>query len=186
MIWMQTFCGVKFDLERPTPEMVVLDDIAHALAYTTRFGGHCGRYYSVAEHSLLVALQLGLGPFETAGRDLFRWGLMHDAAEAYVGDLLQPLRLLPELAAFRLVEARVLEAIRLRFGLPPLEEYKSDVREADLQLLALESCSVLGGQVEPWAVTQEPAEVVIEFWSPERAEQEFLNAADALGFKREG
>lgn len=84
----ETASGRFYDYLDPQPEQVCIDDIAIALSNTTRFGGHCSRFYSVAEHSCLVR-QLVI----EAGRpDLGLAALLHDAHEAYIGDIPSPLK----------------------------------------------------------------------------------------------
>ena len=84
MTVMQTFTGRLFDPFNPDPALIDLRDIAHALGNICRFGGHSRRYYSVAEHSILVA---SLVP-----EPLRLPALLHDAAEAYLGDIITPIK----------------------------------------------------------------------------------------------
>ncbi|SDG31870.1 hypothetical protein SAMN05421827_105120 [Pedobacter terrae] len=79
-----TRSGLLVDFNNPKAEMIISEDIAHALSRICRFGGHTLGHYSVAAHSLLVA---ALAP---EGMKLE--ALMHDAAEAYVGDVIKPLK----------------------------------------------------------------------------------------------
>jgi hypothetical protein len=76
--------GKQIDLIEPTPEMICINDIAHALSMICRFGGHSKYFYPVAVHSVLVC---ALAPDE-----LKREALLHDATEAYVGDVIKPLK----------------------------------------------------------------------------------------------
>ena len=98
----QTFTGRLVDVVNPTPEMVDIEDIAHALSMTCRFSGHCRDFYSVAEHSVLVE-QMGTWLMERDLRDDSQHSrrdevqhslclLLHDAAEAYVGDVITPVK----------------------------------------------------------------------------------------------
>ena len=77
--WLQTYTGIQFWPLDPRPEEIDIQDIAHALSLLCRFNGHCQRFYSVAEHSVhvstILAPEFGL------------WGLLHDAAEAYLSDI---------------------------------------------------------------------------------------------------
>lgn len=85
--WCETASGIRFHPEDPRPEMVRIEDIAHHLAQQTRFLGAARRQYSVAEHSILVAEacgQLGCPPAVQLG------GLLHDAHEAYLQDIVRP------------------------------------------------------------------------------------------------
>ena len=114
--WMTTYTGRQFWPLDPRPEDVCIEDIAHALSMICRFGGHCRKFYSVAQHSCYVA-SLIPGP-EKDGTSLA--ALMHDAAEAYVGDLIRPIK--RSFTPYHQVEAKVDAAIRQRFGLACIPE----------------------------------------------------------------
>ena len=81
----QTWSGGPFDLLKPRAEDINLLDIAQSLGKLNRFNGHSKFAYSVAQHSILVSMLLAETEYE-------REGLMHDAAEAYVGDIATPLK----------------------------------------------------------------------------------------------
>jgi hypothetical protein len=131
---MWTFSGRKFDLLRATPRDVCIEDIAHALAHQCRFAGHVSGHYSVAQHSVLVSRLCD--PADAL------WGLLHDASEAYVSDLPQPVKSLSGIGGpFRALEARVQRAVCERFGLG-LREPPS-VREADKQLALAEMADLM-------------------------------------------
>ena len=85
MSWIQTFTGRRFDLLHPRQDDVDIIDIAHALSHVCRFAGHTDRFYSVAQHCVIVS-QL-CQPWEAL------YGLLHDAAEAYIGDITRPLKI---------------------------------------------------------------------------------------------
>ena len=117
-----TFTGIQFDLQNPTPEMVQIQDIAAALSKLCRFNGHTTSFYSVAQHSVAVS---EIVPLEYAFE-----ALLHDAAEAYIGDMTSPLKsMLPE---YRRIEEKVETVIRERFG---LASKSAIVKEADLKML---------------------------------------------------
>jgi hypothetical protein len=133
----ETYTGVGFDLFDPDPADVRLADVAAGLAHTCRFGGHCRRFYSVARHSLLVSRELD-------GRRRQTLGLLHDAAEAYVGDVPRPLK--AEVSSFDRVEAAVLDAVWRAFDVdPPTEGEWAAVMAADDRLLAYEAAELLEG-----------------------------------------
>lgn len=128
MNWIPTYTGKKFDLFLPMPDDVDILDIAHALANTCRFGGHTTRFYSVAQHSVLVSQVCQ--PW-----DAFV-GLLHDAAEAYCGDVVRPLKkLLPEYAE---LEAGIQAAIFAAFGLTDVAAAQQRIKLWDDILLATE------------------------------------------------
>src|SRR3989344_3806442 len=113
--WMQTFTGRRFYPLDPRPEDVCVEDIAHALSLVCRFGGHVRFHYSVAQHSLYVSNHVD--DHGAGGQDVLI-ALLHDAAEAYIGDVVWPLKQATEMLGYRVVEERVERAVFERFGLP--------------------------------------------------------------------
>jgi 5'-nucleotidase len=169
----QTFTGRPLDPFAPDPEQIVVEDIAHALANTCRFGGHCRAFYSVAQHSCLLSdLMDGVAPR--------LWALLHDAAEAYLVDLPHPLKHRSELGTlFREVEDRLHAAILERFGLPPTPPPR--LKSIDRALLAAEK-RVLTAPGWEWPELEgaETIEVEIDPWTPPRAATEFLRRYEGL------
>lgn len=138
MSWIQTYTGVKFDLLAPTPDMIRIEDIAHALANLCRFNGHVRLFYSVAQHSVHVSK---LVPPQFA-----RIALLHDATEAYVGDVVRPLKaLLPD---YKHIESGVWRAIAAHFNLPA--EIPFAVKHADNIALLTERRDLLGTSPDEW------------------------------------
>lgn len=86
---LHTFTGRGFDPLNPRAEDVQLEDIAHHLGNTCRFGGATPKFYSVAQHAVLVALMV----LEASRRpDWALLALHHDSAEAYIGDWPRPIK----------------------------------------------------------------------------------------------
>lgn len=114
MSYFPTHNGV-FDYTNFTPDNIYLEDIVLGLSRINRYLGQYRKdldFYSVAEHSLLVYETL-LSQGRPANE--LRWGLLHDAAEAYIGDIPSPLkRLFPSLEE---LEETILDAIAERFGM---------------------------------------------------------------------
>jgi hypothetical protein len=165
--WIQTFTGRKvFPLDLK-PEDIDELDIAHSLARLCRFNGHCREFYSVAQHSIHVASMLT--------PEFFLAGLLHDASEAYLGDLSRPLKVLPEFAFYRAAEERAMAAIARRFGFElPLPWL---VQQADLVMLATEKATLMGPEPDDWGPLPPPEPDVILFcWGVEEAEDLFLRA----------
>lgn len=164
--WIQTYTGIAFWLDAPRAVDVDIRDIAHALSNLCRFTGHARPFYSVAEHSVWVSR---LVPPEHA-----LTALLHDAAEAYVGDVASPLKaLMPE---YRAIEAQVWDAVRLRFGLPA--ELPDCVKQADLHMLDVERRKLLGDEPASWEL---PAATPFayfagpfHFYEPHRTKRLFL------------
>lgn len=161
--------GNYFDYCAPETSVFTIDDIAHGLSMTCRFAGQCARFYSVAEHSIYVSQ---LVPPEDA-----LTGLLHDAAEAFVGDMAKPLKvLLPE---YKAIENRVEKAIFDRFGLPfPLP---ASIKPVDVRMLATEQRQVMRNR-DDWDYTRgmAPADITIRCLPPADAKREFLERFHAI------
>jgi hypothetical protein len=121
-----TSSGRYFDIMRPTVDMVVEIDIARGLANTCRFAGHTREFYSVAQHCVLVS--------KLVPREFALAGLLHDAAEAYVGDVVSPLK--QYLPNFKTIEQRIERVIARKFGLS--FPWPKDVKYADVRALRFE------------------------------------------------
>lgn len=138
MSWIQTSTGQRFDLSNPSQAQVSLSDIAHALGHLCRFNGHTYMPYSVARHSLLVA--------ELVPPEHRLQALLHDAHEAYIGDMSTPLKwILPE---YRAIEKPIWGAVATAFGIP--EELAPEVNHADRVMLMTERRDLLTHCPEPW------------------------------------
>src|SRR5690348_16971168 len=113
--YLQTVSGRWVNPFDPDPEQLDIGDIARALANICRFGGHARAFYSVAQHSVIVSRLVE----ERGGgaEDAFA-ALMHDATEAYLGDMPHPIKHRSPLgAAFRAAEDHLEAAIRDRFAI---------------------------------------------------------------------
>lgn len=162
MNWIQTYTGRSFYPLEPREDDLDVRDIAHALSLLCRFNGHCRCFYSVAEHSVRVA--------EILPARLALWGLLHDAAEAYLSDLPRPIK--QQMPAFSRAEDRLLEVITRRFGLGwPMP---AQVAEADSRLLVTEARDLMGRPPRSWRLGLAPLDQPIEPWPPEEAERRFL------------
>jgi len=128
---MQLASGKPFFPLDPRPDEIEIDDIAIALSRICRFGGHTTTFYSVAEHSILVSLLVPDEHRLTA--------LLHDATEAYIGDMIRPLK--SQIPQFSEIENNLWGAIAERFSLPV--EMPSCVKEADVLSLAIEKRDVM-------------------------------------------
>jgi uncharacterized protein len=161
--WIQTYTGKAFYPLDPRPEDVDIVDIAHALSNLCRFNGHCLRFYSVAEHSVLLS--------RAVAPEHALWALLHDAAEAYLADVPRPTkRMLP---AYADMETRILSAIAARFGLAA--DIPPAVKDADLRILTDERLKIMATPPQPWSTDGVPLGVQIFGWVPARAADIFLH-----------
>lgn len=160
---MQTASGQRFYPADPQPDAIDIRDIAHALGNICRFGGHCNRFYSVAEHSVLVA--------QVLPRELRLQGLLHDATEAYCVDVPRPLKVL--LGNYAEIEHRIWEVIAKKFDVPV--ELDPRVKQADNDVLLAEKAALLGDAGE-WTVPGTPAQVDVCGLRPRVASSIFLMA----------
>ena len=165
----------QFNLLDPTcsSNRIDIDEIARALSHICRYNGHTSQFYSVAQHSVFVA-QILREDFRT--RQHAMAGLLHDAAEALIGDMVKPLKdLIPQ---YHAIERNVERAVFGRFGLDP--ELDPCVKRADLVMLRTELRDLMGVTDEnahrQWALPMdvEPLEKAIVPMSSEQARQAFL------------
>jgi hypothetical protein len=129
--YVRTFSGAEVDLLDPDPESLQLVDIAHHLSKLDRYNGAGAYSYSVGQHSLLVAEVLPPG--------LKLWGLLHDATEAYLGDVVAPLKAL--MRDYREIENNLMKRIARRFGLSMPRS--SEVKAADKAVMVSEMRQVM-------------------------------------------
>lgn len=169
--WMQTYTGQRFDPLHPDPAAICIEDIAHALSMNCRYAGHVRRFYSVAEHSVHVS--------QAVSPQNALWGLLHDAAEAYIGDLVRPLK--HQLPEYRRVEDDLLAVICAKFGLPT--PMPAEVSNVDLRVVVDEKAKLLGPEPEPWQMIADvqPLNIRIHAWNPHQAEYAFLREFYEVG-----
>lgn len=165
-IFVSTFMGHRFYPLEPCIDDVDIEDIAHGLAYQCRFNGQTSSFYSVAQHSLLVA--------SIVPPALRLSALLHDAAEAYLGDIVKPLKML--VPQFSVIEKQVAAIISERFDAHDLEDPR--IKAADLILLATEKRDLMPRSVEAWSSITGISPLVepIVAQVPEVAKAQFLAA----------
>jgi len=163
--WIQTFSGKRFTPTNPNPEAIVIQDIAHALSMQCRFSGHVKKFYSVAQHSVLVSY--------LCNQEDALWGLLHDATEAYLVDIPRPLKRSGKFDAYLEFEKNMQTAVCQRFGLEDKEPLS--VKKADLLLLATEARDLMSPLREDWIYLVRPLPMKIESLHPEDAKLLFLN-----------
>lgn len=143
---MNTVSGIKFNIFDPNVLQINIMDICHGLAYKGHFCGQSQQYFSIAQHSLLV-VEL----FEKdKGNDFIEHSLaclMHDAAEAYIGDLIKPIKI--HFPLFCEIEDRILKVIFEAYNIN--YELLSDIKIYDNMAQELEfEIFYKGGNFKEW------------------------------------
>ncbi len=179
-MWIQTYTGKKFSLTDPQPEDVCIDDIVAALSRIVRFGGHCRGQYTVLQHSVHVSEIVPECHKYTA--------LLHDAGEAYYGDITRPQKQVframttrgtrcgpvCEFDAFgSQIDAAIAEALGVPYPVPEA------VKHADNVMLATEARDLMVEPPEPWDCLPPPLEKTLEVWTPQRTHWRFVDAYHA-------
>lgn len=153
-----TWSGREFNFLSPEPTDILIEDIAHALSLQCRFNGHCTKFYSVAEHSVEVCKMV-----ESMGEpvEVVMTALLHDAAEAYIGDIVSPVKkyLHDYVALERILEQAIANKFSLEFPFPEA------VHRADKEVLKIEFATL-----QPFCEPSESRERL----SPDEAEEVFL------------
>jgi hypothetical protein len=173
MTWMQTLKGTPFSLVDPDPEKVDFTEIAHALSHLCRYAGHTREFYSVAEHSCRVA--------DILPQPLKLYGLLHDAHEAFIGDITTPVKHALSYDARADIGglAKLLDfAIFSAAGLDPDpdQSIRDAVKYADETLLMTERRDLLAPPQKPWGKFETilPLAGRIFAWDPREARRQWL------------
>ena len=169
-LFITTRSGRQVSLLNPQYSQIDIGDIAHGLAYQCRFNGQTSRFYSIAQHCLMVASILP--------DHLKLAGLLHDAAEAYIGDVVQPLKVL--LPDYQVIESNFNQAIELRFNVNL--DHQEEVKAADLIALATEKRDLLPRERCDWELLKgiRPLDRLTLPMSPEQSEESFMRTYFAL------
>lgn len=159
--------GNKFNFHKIDINSIFVEDIAHSLSYQCRFNGHSSRFYSVAEHCVRGA--------QIVPESLRLDFLLHDAAEAYIGDLSAPLKkIIPQ---FKKIEESIDRVISEKFGIS--YPHNIQVKKADLIMLATEMRDLMPG-TDYLDFEYESLKEVIVPWPAELAKSRFLECFEKL------
>lgn len=157
--WILTYTGRQVNPFEPVPGDFDIRDIAHALSLQARYGGHTMRHYSVAEHCVRVsrAAQALAEWREYAPADVLlcaKWGLIHDASEAYLTDLPRPVKLHPGFGFYRAAEEDLLTAIANWLDLPADSVVGDLVDAVDKTMPRIEGPALFApGTLDAWTTT---------------------------------
>lgn len=169
--WFQTYSGIQFYPVDPRIEEINIEDIAHGLAFQCRYNGHVREFFSVGQHSVLVSYHVP--------PHLALEGLMHDAAESYLGDVISPLKAF--LGRYKKYEHNLEKLIALKYGLkfphPP------EIKHADLRVLMAEKRDLIPVQ-RKWSTTVEPIPERVVPLGPWAAKELFLDRFEELWCQR--
>lgn len=172
MTTMLTHSGIRIDLADPKPEQITMMDIAHHLAHICRFTGAVSSFYSVAQHSVLVA---SLVPME-----LTLPALLHDAHEAYLGDVATPLKQALCSDQYKQLAVKFDIAIAQRFGIDREALRDPEVKRADLIALATERRDFMppdGRDIWPGLKGVRPDQKALRAMNSDEAKEAFLDTA---------
>jgi hypothetical protein len=164
-----TKTGREIDILDFKVEDIRVEEVAHALALTCRYGGHCREFYSVAQHAVMVANYLEA---QGCSLDVVMAGLHHDDSEAYLGDVIRPLKNL--LPMYKEIETRFEITLAEHFGIQ--YPYPDEVKDADMKVFEQEVEDI------KWHSPENP---VIVPWGWERAKIEYLKAHTMLKIRME-
>jgi uncharacterized protein len=178
--YLQTVSGRWVNPFDPDPGQLDAADIARALANQCRFGGHARVFYSVAQHSVIVSelVEARGGDVE----DAFA-ALMHDATEAYLGDMPHPIKHRSPLgAAFKEAEDHLEQVIRKHFR---ISAHVPEIKRVDRALLATER-RAFSGESWHWPELEgvEPLALELVAWSPDDAAEAFASRYAELDARR--
>jgi uncharacterized protein len=145
-VWQRMLSGRRLDLLDPSPLDIEIADIAHGLARVARWNGQTSgsHIFSVAQHTLLVeAVMREQSPRVDASVRLA--ALLHDAPEYVIGDMISPFKAVLG-GDYKVVEKRLLSAIHIRFGLPPVLDPATtrQIKDADKGAAYLEATELAG------------------------------------------
>jgi 5'-deoxynucleotidase YfbR-like HD superfamily hydrolase len=126
--FVRTISGKLLDIFNPVDELIDIDDIAHALAHICRYNGHVKRHYSVAQHCVIIS--------NYVKPQYALEGLMDDSPEAYIGDMISPIKRI--LHAFKDIEKPLQAAIYRRYAIRSSKTSHTNVKKIDRKALRTE------------------------------------------------
>lgn len=172
--WMTTFTGKQFLLLDPRSEDIDIEDIAHGLSRISRYNGatngRCG--YTVAQHSVYASWIVGR-PYRLPA-------LLHDASEAYAGDVITPLKKLLG-KTYEDIEKDIMCAVADKFDFLWLaDDVQEEVKWADKVLLATEVRDLIPSNALWSKITEKPMPFIIRPWTQAKAKRLFLERFEEL------
>jgi hypothetical protein len=172
--WIETHTGRKFFVLDPRPEDFNVEDLAHSLSNLCRFNGHTSKFYSVAQHSVIVSQIVE----PEWGTEVAMWGLFHEVDEPYLGDIPTPVKFALGYDKLKEISRRYVAAAGKRFKLGPYPS--TTIKNADLIALVTEKRDLLSKRfTRVWFTDYglpivKPLPITIEPWGPAKAKRRFL------------
>lgn len=187
-----TITGRKFWPLDPRPEDICIEDIAHALAHICRFNGHVRRFYSVAQHCVMVSrfvrppasLRAHGEALDRLERIYALEGLVHDTPEAYLGDMTGPVKHAAEMRLYRSADDTLLRVIRESFGLTGAQP--PEVKQIDHLILQDEARELTPNLARPSALRGPGLGIQIHPVDPDEAKHMFIQRFYQLHGVKEG
>lgn len=180
-----TRSGKTLDLLNPSVHAISSVDIATALSRICRYGGQCPQFYSVAEHSYRVSM---LAEEDGLGKDIVLACHLHDASEAYIGDIVRPLK--DMLPAYKEIEDRLMDCIGNAYGVD-FAKHHDTIKKYDNIMLCKEMMTFKSSMGDSYSqavdrlgdeLINESRKRVMEvmYWKPETASDMWLKELDSL------
>ena len=175
--WMHTSLGLRMHPEAPVHKNIAISDIANGLALICRYGGQGDvyKFYSVAEHSVLLAKYA----LEDVGSFAAMYVLLHDASEAYLGDLVPAVKNAVG-PSYEAMEDSVTNAIMDRYC--PVHRFRDYAKTLDKRIVPTEKAALMR-HPQPWpSDAANPLPVKIKCWHPVEAKKRFLQTWEELRY----
>jgi len=168
--------GHYVDLVSPDPGSIEIQSIASALSKICRFGGHCPKFYSVAEHCVRATAMASADGYTG---DALVAVFLHDAAEAYIGDMVKPLKV--TMPQYGEAEQKMEAAIEVAFGVD-FSRWTDVIKRFDRAMLKAEKVAMWPDDKEKWEGFGdiEDRYVRFDYWLPPDAEANFMWVARTL------
>ena len=142
MATMNTYTGNKIDPMNMAASDISIQDIAHALSLTCRGGGHVSYFFSVAQHSINCMNEAKARGWSER---LQLACLLHDASEAYISDIIRPVK--AHLSNYLEIESSIMNVILERFGLADLSEEENAMwKQIDDDMMNFELKNLMKGE----------------------------------------
>lgn len=171
-----TYTNKRFHFMNPFEDEVCIEDIAQALSNMCRYSGHVRKFYSVAEHSVILA-DFVMEKYDNA--DMALTALLHDASEAYIVDVPRPIK--PYLTNYQEIEDGISKVINKVFNISPM---CAIIKELDTNIVCDEA-KVLFKSVPDWVKYYKEVGVTLKLYTPDESREVFMSKFEELIYARE-